>query len=271
MQFSVLISVYFKEDPAYLEEALLSLEKQTMLPAEIVLIKDGPLNPQLDAVIEQYSEHSTITYKIVSLSTNKGLGSALNEGLTHCSYTWIARMDSDDIALPERFEKQFTYVAQNPEIDILGSWICEFDIESDECVKKRRVPALHTDIVNFAKYRNPMNHMTVLFRKAAVEDAGGYMPMNGFEDYFLWMRMLMKGRQFANLPYVLVKARTGSGMIARRQGWQYVKDELTLEKAAYQMGFWSFFDISRNMVTRVFPRMLPVVIVEKLYNLLRKF
>lgn len=271
MNFSILISVYYRENPTFLKQALTSIEKQTLSPDEIILVKDGSLTPELDKVIISHSEHSKITYKIIELEENVGLGKALNEGLKHCSYEWIARMDSDDIALPERFEKQFAMLVKNPEIDILGSWICEFDDVPEICKKMRKVPAAHRDIVKFAKYRNPLNHMTVLFRKSAVVEAGGYLPMNGFEDYYLWMRMLKAGKRFANIPHVLVKARTGRGMIARRQGWKYAKDEFSLEKAAHQIGFWSRADLVKNFFTRFLPRLLPVFIVEKLYNLLRKF
>jgi len=268
---SVLISVYFKEDAKYLESALTSIEAQTFNVKEIVLVKDGPLTLELDDVIAQQKETSEIPYIVVELSANVGLGVALNEGLKHCENEWVARMDSDDIALPDRFEKQFSYIEKNSDVDIVGSWICEFDEDSNMCEKERKVPELHADIVKFARHRNPLNHMTVIFRKNAVLDAGGYLPVNGFEDYYLWMRMLMKGKRFANVQEVLLKARTGQGMIRRRQGWQYAKDEVALEKSAYRLGFWSRLDLIRNLFTRVLPRLLPVFIVEKLYNLLRKF
>ena len=270
MKFSVLISIYHKEKALFLEEALYSIENQILSANEIILIKDGFLTSELDNVIADHKEHSKIPYKIIELKENVGLGKALNVGLDHCSYEWIARMDSDDIALPDRFEKQFSYLAKNFDTDIFGGWICEFDDDPDICIKKRQVPATHEDIIKFAKYRNPINHMTVIFRKDAVQEVGGYQPMNGFEDYYLWMRMIQKGKHFANLPEVLVKARTGRDMIERRQGWKYAKDELTLGRAAYQIEFWSKIDIIRNFFMRFLPRLLPVVIVEKLYNLLRK-
>lgn len=270
MKFSVLISVYHQEDALCLEEALYSIENQTLPANEIILIKDGPLTSGLDKVIERHNEYSPIPYRIIELKENAGLGEALNEGMRYCTCEWIARMDSDDIALPERFEKQFKYLDSHPDTDILGAWICEFEDNQESCEKKRRVPDLHDDIVKFSKYRNPLNHMTAVFRKSAVLDAGGYLPMNGFEDYYLWMRMLKKGKHFANIPQVLVKVRTGKKMIARRQGWQYAKNELSLERTAYQMGFWSKIDLLRNFFVRFLPRLLPIYIVEKLYNLLRK-
>lgn len=271
MKFSVLISVYHKENALFLDEAFKSIEQQTLAANEIILVKDGPLTSKLDNVIAYHGEHSKIPYKIIELKENIGLGEALNEGMKYCSCEWTARMDSDDIALSDRFEKQFAYIEKNKDVDIVGSWICEFDEDSNMCEKERKVPELHADIVKFAKHRNPLNHMTVIFRKNAVLDAGGYLPVNGFEDYYLWMRMLMKGKRFANVQEILLKARTGRGMIRRRQGWQYAKDEVTLEKLAYRLGFWSRLDLIRNLFTRVLPRLLPVFIVEKLYNLLRKF
>jgi len=271
LNFSVLISVYIKENPIYLEQALNSIEQQTLMPREIILVKDGVLTLDLNKIVAKYKDTSKIHYKIIELKENVGLGKALNIGLDHSSYEWIARMDSDDISLSNRFSEQFSYLAENPDIDILGSWICEFDNDPGICTRKRRVPALHKDIVKFAKYRNPMNHMTVVFRKSAVEEVGGYQSMNGFEDYYLWMRMIRGGKEFANLSQVLLKARTGKDMIQRRQGWRYAKDELFLEKAAYQMGFWSGADLVRNFFVRFLPRLLPVFIVEKLYNILRKF
>ena len=271
MKFSVLISVYCKENASFLEEALCSIENQTLKASEIVLIKDGPLNPELYKVITNHNEDSKIPYKIIELNENVGLGKALNEGLKYCSYDWVARMDSDDIALSCRFEKQFSYLTKNPHIDILGSWVCEFDDNPDICDKERRVPAVHDKIVRFSQYRCPLNHITVVFRKDAVLDAGGYQSMHGPEDYYLWMQMLLEGKRFANVPQVLVKARTGIGMISGRQGWEYAKNELILEKTAYQIGFWSATDLVRNFFTRFLPRLLPIFIVEKLYNFLRKF
>ncbi len=270
MTFSILLSVYAKEKAAYLHEALHSIENQTLMPDEIVLVKDGPLTPDLENVISQHFQNAMIPYEIVALDKNVGLGEALSIGLTHCTHEWVARMDTDDIALSDRFEKQFAYLEKHPGTDIVGGWICEFDSDENRCERERRVPSSHEKIVRFAKHRNPLNHMTVVFRKEAVLDAGGYKPMNGFEDYYLWMRMLQKGKRFANLPEVIVKVRAGREMIRRRRGWQYAKSEWHLEMAAYRLGFWSPLDIGRNLFTRILPRLLPLVVTEKLYNVLRK-
>jgi len=270
MTFSALLSVYAKEKAAYLHEALHSIETQTLMPDEIVLVKDGPLTPELERIIAEHVRNTAIPYSVIALAKNVGLGEALSHGLKHCTHEWVARMDTDDIALPDRFEKQFAYLEEHPDTDILGGWICEFDSDAAQCDRERRVPSSHEEIVRFAKHRNPLNHMTVVFRKEAISDAGGYKPMNGFEDYYLWMRMLQKKKRFANLPEVIVKVRAGREMIRRRQGWQYAKSEWQLEMAAYRLGFWSPVDIGRNLFTRILPRLLPLVVTEKLYNVLRK-
>ena len=239
MQFSVLLSVYHKENASYFNAALLSIENQTFTPDQIVIVKDGPLSFELEQVIVMHTKSSSISYTVVALEKNVGLGTALNEGIKYCRYEWIARMDSDDIMLPDRFEKQFSFLKKHSNVDVLGGWICEFDDNPQQCARKRKVPSSYGEIVKFAKYRNPMNHVTVIFRSSVVKSVGGYLPMNGFEDYYLWMRMLKSGKYFANIPDVLVKVRTGKDMIRRRQGWRYAMDELALEKAAYKVGFWS--------------------------------
>ena len=268
--FSVLISVYYKENASFLEEALCSIENQTLKASEIVLIKDGPLNPELYKVITNHNEHSKIPYKIIELKENVGLGEALNKGLDHCSNDWIARMDTDDIALPDRFKKQSRYLENHPDIDVLGSWISEFDDSPQNTSGERTLPGIHHDIVQYAKYRNPINHMTVMFRKKAVKAVGSYLPMRGFEDYWLWIRMLKEGYVFANIEEVLVYARTGDSMLERRRGWRYIKDEINFEKNGWALGFFSFYDLLRNIIIRFVARLLPSTVLKKVYNTLRK-
>jgi len=270
MKFSVLISIYSKEDPLFLEKALVSIEEQTLPANEIVLVKDGPLTSELDGVIVKHCKHSKIPYKVLALERNVGLGEALNEGLKHCSYNRIARMDTDDIAMPERFEEQIETLVENPDIDVLGSWISEFYVDPENPTGERRPPRDHFSIVQYAKYRNPINHMTVIFRKDAVETVGGYKTMNGFEDYYLWIRMLQKGYIFKNLDEILVKARTGNDMILRRQGWSYVKNEWHFLNSIWKLGFLSTYEYMRNLFLRLTPRLLPAFVLKKMYNILRK-
>jgi len=270
MHFSVLLSIYHKEKPDYFDIALESIVNQSRKPDEIVLVEDGRLTEELYAHIDRWQERLGDMLRVVKLEENVGLGEALNVGLGVCRRDWVARMDTDDIAVPDRFEKQLSFIQSHPDIDILGSWICEFESDPEKCDRIRKVPSSHPEIAHFAKYRNPLNHVTVIFKKEAVLDAGGYQPMHGFEDYYLWMRMLSAGKQFANLPEVLVKARAGQEMIRRRQGLGYAMEEWRLQKAAHALGFWSGAEVARNIFVRVLPRLLPLSITQKVYNALRK-
>lgn len=270
MKFSVLMSIYYKEKPEHFHRALQSIwDEQSLKPDEIVLVQDGPLTDELYAVITEWEKKLGDVFKTISLEQNAGLGIALNVGLRRCQYPWVARMDGDDIAMTERFKVEVNYLKRNQNIDVLGTWISEFSDDSDKRNGERRPPCEHDEILKYAKYRNPLNHMTVMFRKKAVEDTGGYVSMNGFEDYYLWIRMLKKGYTFANIDEVLVKARTGKSMIRRRKGWNYIKNEWYFEKAAWKLGFFSSYEFLRNILLRSIPRVLPDFFVQRLYALLR--
>lgn len=164
MLFSVLLSLYHKESPLFLRQSLTSIFTQTLLPIEVVLVEDGPLTDELYAVIKEFtSQHPEL--KVISLPTNRGLGKALNEGLKHCSYDLVARMDTDDIAKPDRFEKQLAIFLEHPEIDVVGAWIDEFEGEVSNVLSMRKVPEQHENILRFAKGRCPVNHPVVMFRR----------------------------------------------------------------------------------------------------------
>ncbi|MFV0553807.1 MAG: glycosyltransferase [Mangrovibacterium sp.] len=269
MNFSVLISVYYKENPDFLKLALESIwDNQTLKPSEIVLIKDGPLTEQLDAVIEEFKQDKPV--KIVVLEKNVGLGSALAIGVEQCSNELVCRMDSDDIADQHRFEKQIGYLNFHPEVALLSANIAEFNDTPDSIVSHRKVPTSYDDILSFAKKRNPMNHMAVVFKKSAVLDAGNYQPFQGYEDYFLWVRILAKGYRAANLNENLVLARTGNNMIARRQGLKFFKEELRLQKEFMKLNFIGCPEYVRNILLRALPRLMPIVALKLIYKNLHK-
>jgi glycosyltransferase involved in cell wall biosynthesis len=269
MLISVLMSVYYKEKPEYLQQALESIwDNQTLKPDEIIIIKDGILTEELNSVIKNYCIIAPI--KIFQLEKNMGLGIALSIGIQLCKNEIIARMDSDDISLPDRFFKQFKYLNDHPEISFISSNINEFEFDADKIVSTRKVPISPKEIEKFAKSRNPMNHMAVMFRKQDVLKAGNYQPFNGYEDYYLWVRMFQLGFKGANLPESLVKARIGNNMIARRQGMNYFKQELKLQTIFYKMGFTNFFYFSKNIFCRAIPRLLPPQYLGKIYKLIRK-
>jgi len=265
MNFSVLMSVYSKEKAIYLDLALESILKQTKKPDQIVLVKDGFLTRELERVIDYYVIKQQSLFKIVALNENKGLGVALNEGIKECKHELIARMDSDDICAPERFEKQISMFEKNPELDIIGSYINEFESSSGEIISIRKVPLSDSDIKSFAKKRNPLNHMTVIFKKTAVMKAGGYKDFMWFEDYYLWVRMILNNCLCANIDESLVDARTGDLMFERRGGREYAKMEFLLQKEFLKLRFTNHSQFLVNIIIRVLPRCLPTAWMKKMY------
>ena len=250
-RFSVLISVYWKENPLYLTESLKSIYYcQSLKPSEIVLVEDGPLSDDLYRVIQNFANDNPNLLRILKLEENVGLGKALEMGMQYCSYEIIARMDSNDICDPQRFEKQIKFLEDNPKIDIVGSWIAEFIKSPGEVVFIRKVPKTHSEIFKFAKFRNPMNHITVMFKKTAVLRAGSYKHFLLFEDYYLWLRMLMNNAKFANIPECLVFVRAGNNMLNRRRGINYLNNEIKMQKEMLNMGFISYLQFIRNLIFR---------------------
>ena len=254
--FSVLLSVYRKEQPAYLQQSLDSIFTQTLMPDEVVLVKDGPLTDELDQVIEGYCRRYPIL-KVVPLAQNQGLGKALNEGLKHCSYDLVARMDTDDIAKPYRFEKQASVFESHPELDVVGAWIDEFEGDVGQVISVRKVPELDIDIRKYALRRSPTNHAVVMFRKSAVLSAGGYQHFPLFEDYYLWVRMLLNGSRFYNILESLLYFRMSPDMFKRRGGWRYAKDEVRFQYKLLNLKFIGFIQFCENVCVRFTVRILP--------------
>ena len=226
--YSVLMSVYKKENPVFLQQAMSSIWEQTIQPDEFVLVCDGPLTPELDVVIKEMERQHLDSLHVVRLADNGGLGNALNIGIQHCSNKLIARMDSDDISRPDRCEKQLRVFEKDPELDICCGTIEEFFETPEEIVARRVLPEQQDDILCYAKKRNPFNHMAVMYKKEAVLMAGGYQPFYLLEDYYLWVRMLLNGAKGYNLQEPLVWVRTGLGMYKRRGGWDYACSQLKL-------------------------------------------
>lgn len=260
--FSVLISVYYRESPQALAIALQSLQEQTLAPAEIVLVKDGPLTPDLDAVVDRYS--ATLRLRVVALPLNVGLARALNAGLEAATQPWIMRFDSDDYCLPERVEIQTRRIAAG-DVDLLGAQIAEFDLDPSRPARGRRVPCTHAEILRFGARRNPFNHMTVCFKRADVVAAGGYPQIHLMEDYGLWMTLIARGARTANCSEVLVHARVGNGMVARRGGLAYVRSEWVLQHHLHQLGLKSRLAALRDGIVRSAVFLAPVRLREAIY------
>lgn len=269
-KFSTLLSVYKNEKPAFLNQALNSIwDNQTLKPAQIVLVKDGLLTPDLDACIEQWSQRLGEVFTVVALPFNVGLGAALNEGLKHCRFDLVARMDTDDISLNNRFERQIPILLEN-NIDICGTWVSEFNSVHDAVSGYRKLPETHNEIVNYARKRNPFNHPSVCFKKDAVMKCGGYQSMPGFEDYYLWVRMLLNGAKFYNIQEPLVNMRAGNGQLQRRSGWSYAKKEIIFLNSIYKLKFIATHELFLSVLLRVPVRLLPKSFVGLIYRALHR-
>lgn len=256
MQFTVLLSVYYKESSSSFCKSLDSIFTQTICPDEVILVEDGPLGYELNEIVLKYSSNYP-ALKVIPLSTNQGLGKALNEGLKYCSYDIVARMDTDDIAKPDRFEKQLAVFEKYPDIDVVGAWIDEFEDNISNVKSVRKLPEFHDSIRQFAKRRNPMNHPVVMFRKSAVLAAGGYQHLPLFEDYYLWVRMLMNGAKFYNIQESLLFFRFSPEMFKRRGGWKYAVNEFRFLRMMRNMHFISFVEFIQNIFIRFSTRIIP--------------
>lgn len=265
MQFSVLMSVYIKENSEYLNDCLLSIYNQTLVPHEVIIVEDGPLTLKLLATLDCWESKLSIVR--VKLPTNMGLGTALNEGLNHCSNELVARMDSDDICEANRFEIQINEFNNN--IDVCGSWIFEFETCSSLLTGIRKVPKEHIEIEKFAKFKNPINHPSALFKKSMVMSVGGYEDVPYFEDYFLWLKLLHLGANFSNICYPLVKMRAGSGQLTRRSGVSYALKELYFWRLCYSRGYITIFEMIRNMTIRIPLRLFPSTWLALIYRKMR--
>jgi len=266
-KFSVLMSVYINENPINFEVALNSVFAQTLVPAEVILVEDGKLTDALYQVISNFKNKHAEIFKTHPLKKNVGLGNALRIGLLQCSHELVLRMDTDDICINNRFEKQISFMNDNPSIDLVGGWIAEFKTDMRKINGYRKVPETDKAIKKFHRKRNAINHMTVAFKKSKVIEAGSYEDLPYFEDYYLWAKMMQKGMLFYNFQESLIYARVGNDMIGRRHGWAYVKKEYHLIKQFKKIGFITNFEFIKMILTRFPIRMLPKPILSKVYNL----
>jgi glycosyltransferase involved in cell wall biosynthesis len=260
---SVLMTVYEKEDAGFFRESLRSMCKQTLQADEIVLVKDGPLGSRLEDVILEFAQKLPMI--LVSLP-KVGHSGALRAGIERCRGDIVAKMDSDDISLPHRLRIQVEAMRNHPEVDVVGGAIAEFVADPAQPCSMRRLPGEHNQILQYAKFRNPLNHMTVMFRREAVLRAGNYQRSPGFEDWHLWNRMIMSGSRFMNLEDVLVLARVGSGMVGRRSGLRYVKDEIAFHLDMHRAKFLSPLEVLYSLMLRLPIRLAPQSMVRMVYR-----
>lgn len=269
-KYSVLMSVYDKEKPEYFRQSIESILIQTVKADEFVIVCDGPLTRQLEQILEEYIAKSPELIKIVRLETNRGLGTALNEGLCYCSNEIVARMDSDDIAFPDRMEKQLL-IMEREKVDIISGTVIEFTENIKNELARRSLPQEQEAIRRFARRRNPFNHPAVMYRKECVMAAGGYKDFWLFEDYFLWLRILSAGCTACNIQEPVLYMRSGDAMYERRGGIRYAKQIIKFRWYMFRHGYAGLTDFLVTAGGHTLIALLPNCLRKKFYErILRK-
>lgn len=253
LKFSVIMSIYKSDVPELVRVALDSLLQQTLLPNEIVIVGDGPVPAELEQEVQRLkfkvqslpqplSEGKGALPEVVYLPQEKngGLGEAMRIAAEAAKYDYLARMDSDDICLPDRFEKQMKCFEEDPELSLVGGMITEFDGEPDNIIAKRILPLEDAEIKRMMRGRCAVNHVTVIFKKADLMKSGNYQPFWKQEDHYLWARMMEHGCKFRNIPDVVVNVRSGKDQIARRGGLRFYKSVVRVFWYMYRHGLISF-------------------------------
>lgn len=264
------MSVYKKDHPKYFDEALKSIwNDQKLKPAQIVLVKDGSITPELDDRILTWTNRLGEILTVVGLRENVGLGAALNHGLKYCNFELVARMDADDFSLPDRFLRQVDFMLENPDIIASSAWIEEYDNELGASLGRRILPSKHSDILRFSKLRSPLNHVVTIFRKSVVLSVGGYPNLRKAQDYALWSQLLVEGHRLANIQEVLLHARFGDALNERR-GSEAFYNELKLLNFQRKIGFLSLYNYYFNLIVRFITRFSPSILKKLIYKIIRK-
>jgi glycosyltransferase involved in cell wall biosynthesis len=254
---SVVLATYGGDNPDALRDALDSVLCQTHMPSEIVFVENGPIPSTIESVVETYQQRYPDIFSIIRIDTNQERGYARRIGVENASHELVAMMDSDDIAVSQRFEEQVEYFSDHPETDAVGGYIAEFTDDPDDPHAIRRVPLTPEEVADKARFRSPINQMTVMARRKAILEAGNYQRVDPMEDYDLWARMLVNGSKLANIPQVLAKVRGGEEMYARRGGWKNAYQEIRLQRQFLESGFINMPVALINLGIRIPIRLLP--------------
>lgn len=266
VSFSVVMSVYRADEPSYFIEAVDSVLNQTVPPSELIIAVDGPVGSNLEFALGEIKDQSIV--RILRLETNQGRGASRHASILAAHHEFVAVMDADDISLPDRFERQLEQLATSG-VDVVGGFIEEFDEMPGDSQRIRAVPLSHNDILRFGRWRQPMNHVTIMFRRSAYMRVGGYHTLRCVEDYDLFHRMFVAGITFVNIPEVLVCVRCGPSLFTRRRGLAYLCQELGLMRRMRSSGYLSSWQWMANSCLRIVIRLSPSGVVGLFYRLLR--
>lgn len=267
-KFSVVVSVYHRDDPKHLSNAINSLIDQTLLPSEIIVSVDGPIGLELEMKLNEFEKKNVI--KLFRLEKNSGLAQARNLAISKCKFPLVAVMDADDICPKNRFEKQVKAFLEN-DVDVVGGLIEEFVLEPGDQKIIRSVPTTHDEICKFVKWRNPVNHVSIMFKKEALEKVGGYKAIRYSEDWDLIVRLLSKGTKIMNLNSTLVHVRGGNSMYGRRSQLGQVLQDLAILKNIRKLKMSNHLEFWIASLSRLLFLAVPQPLLGLLYkNYLRK-
>lgn len=247
--YSISMSVYKNDKVTDFVKAVNSIWEQTVRPAEIILVEDGPLPELMHKAINGLQLKIPVL-KVIKLQQNMGHAIARQTGLEACTNELVAIMDADDVSIPIRFEKQLRIFSENKDVSVVGGLINEFVDDESNIVGTRIVPEMDQDIKKYLKSRCPMNLVTVMFKKSDVQRAGGYIDWYCEEDYYLWIRMALIGMKFYNIQENLVNVRVGKEMYSRRGGWKYFLSEAKLQVYMFNKGIIGIFRLLYNIMLR---------------------
>lgn len=256
--YSVLMSVYRKEDPAYMRVALDSMLAQTVFPDEVVMVKDGPLTDELEGVLAEYDRDNPGLFRFVSYPENRGLGYALSQGVLACRNELIARMDTDDYSFPDRMERQLAEFDADPALDMLGTQVYEFTDSPDRPVSVSDLPLAGDELAGYSRRRNPFRHVPMVYRKSRVLAAGNYSAeFLYFEDWDLFSRMLAQGDRGRNLAEPLVAMRVSPDFFARRGGLAYLSRIWRFKTELYRRGYIGAADFLISFTPHLVVSLMP--------------
>ncbi|MBQ9543434.1 glycosyltransferase [Ruminococcus sp.] len=267
-KYSVLMSVYDQELPENLNQSLESMLKQTYPPSDFVLVCDGKLTNELDVIVKSFQNEYKKIFHIVRIDENVGAGKAVNKGIKACRCEYIVRMDSDDVSKPDRCMKEMLLFAVKPELDIVGSFVEEFDDFTDKTISLKKVPLVQKDILSYSKRRNPFNRQTVAFRKSKAMEVGGYSDLKLCEDYEFAVRMLANGAVGQNIPEVLVRYRVSESTPEIRRSWRLTKGFIAVRWKLFMEGYIGFRDFFPPCFLQLMLFLLPMRFTRWFY---RKF
>lgn len=267
--YSVLMTVYKKDNPIFAKKSIDSMLAQTHRTNDFVLVCDGELTEELNTVVDTYLIEYPDIFNVVRLPQNVGLGSALNQGVLKCKNELIARMDDDDVAMPERCSREVKYLEENPECVLVGAHMNEFDKNPNVTIRVKKVPIGYDNIKRYARRRNPFNHSTVMFRKTAVLEAGNYSDMRTNQDVEFWVRMLNKGYRCENIDEILVDFRFDSNTLSRRKEWKNSKLMIDIWKQFRKNKYCSYMDYLVVKWVQIAIYIMPKKLLNWVYDNLR--